>query len=247
MKLSHIFFLMTILTSLLRAQQSPNPQDTLSRVSIDPNGWTSGSPDDVRAIHRLSKKLFVHPMGDFKALSAEHQKILIFAANESFEVDAYLEMLALVLKEVADGNVSPDVGSVALIPWRESKEGVLSVNHTDPRIAEVLPRLLAQYPDNSEVSDYVRKLISGEAKQEHVKLFESEGRKPAHMIAKVPSRGSNSSSLINAADIPKKSLEAKSISPAQTEGSSSTFSWSFMALLIAGSIALLWLALKRRP
>jgi hypothetical protein len=52
--------------------------------------------------------------------------------------------------------------------------------------------------------------------------------------------------LINTAPVPKKAPEAKPLSQAPTEEPSSALSWSFIALLIAGSIALLWLALKRR-
>jgi hypothetical protein len=186
-------------------------------------------------------------MGHFKTLSPEHQKIVIQAASESFDDSAYLEAISAVLRGVADGGISPEVGIIALFPSPSSEiEGVLEVNHDDPRIAWVLPRLPGKYGDNPEVSDCIRRLISGAAKEAHIKSFESYGLKPARVIAKVPPRGSASSSLINTAPVPKKAPEAKPLSRAPTEEPSSALSWSFIALLIAGSIALLWLALKRR-
>lgn len=245
MKPVSFLILLMIMVASLYSQQPSNSQDVLSRVYIDPIRRLNGSPDDVRAIYRLSKELVAPPMKDFKALSTKHQEVIMQAADESFEDGAYLEVVAAVLQCVADGSISPSVGNIALTP--SSKEGVLAVNHADPRIAEVLPKLLARYRDDPESTDLIQMLISGEAKQIHIESCESYGIKPAQVISKVASGGSASSSLINTAPVPKKAPEAKPLSRAPTEEPSSALSWSFIALLIAGSIALLWLALNRRP
>lgn len=238
--------LLTIMVTSLYSQQPSNPQDVLSRVTLGPNLDLLAGEDDVRAVHRLAKELVALPMKDFMTLSAKHQEILIVAASDSLKGDAYLEMVAAVLRCVADGSISPGVGSIALSPGM-SKEGVLAVNHADPRIAEVLPKLLARYRDDPDTAELIQMLISGEAKQIHIEWCESYGIKPAQLISKVPAGGPTSSSLTSTTPVPKKAPETTPISPAPTEGSSSTLSCSFMALLIAGSIALLWLALKRRP
>jgi hypothetical protein len=237
--------LLMIMCASLYSQQPSNSQDVLSRATLGPNLDLLAGEDDVRAVHRLAKELVTPPMKDFMALSTRHQEILIIAASDSLKGDDYLEMVATVLRYVADGSISPGVGSIALSPGM-SKEGVLAVNHADPRIAEVLPKLLARYRDDPDTTDLIQMLISGEAKQIHIESCESYGIKPAQVISKVASGGSASSSLINTAPVPKKAPEAKPLSRAPTEEPSSALSWSFIALLIAGLIALLWLALNRR-
>ena len=221
----------------LYSQQQPRPEDILSRLTFDSNRRLSGSPDDVSAICRLSKEWLTPPMSNFLALSAKNQKIVIQAADESFDASAYLEAVTAVLQGVVEGSISPEVGTIALFPSPSSDmEGVIAVNHADPRVAKVLPALLARYRDDSEESEYIRMLISGKAKRDHIKYCDSHGIRSAQVISKVASGGSASSSLINTAPVPKKAPEAKPLSQAPTEEPSSALSWSFIALLIAGSI-----------
>lgn len=244
MKPLSFLIMVTIMVTSLYSQRPLNSQDILSRVYIDPIRRLNGSPDDVRAIYRLSKELVAPPMKDFKALSTQHQEVIIQAADESFEDGAYLEMVAAVLQCVADGSISPSVGRIALTP--SSKEGVLAVNHADPRIAEVLPKLLARYRDDPDSTDLIQMLISGEAKQIHIESCESYGIKPAQVIAKVPPRGAAPSSLLNASAVPKNSPEVSTVPMASTEKTSSEMSWSILALLIIAAAGLLWWMLKRR-
>jgi len=186
-------------------------------------------------------------MVHFKTLSPEHQEIVIQAASESFDDGAYLEAIAAVLRGVAEGGVSPEVGIIALFPSPSSEiEGVLEVNHDDPRIAWVLPGLLGKYGDNPGASESIRRLISGAAKEAHIKSFESYGIKPARVIARVPPRGTSSSSLLNASVGPKNSPEASTVTMASTEKTSSEMSWSILALLIIAATGLLWWMVQRR-
>jgi len=236
-----------MMATSLYSQQQPGPEDILSRLTFDSNRRLSGSSDDVKAIYRLSKEWLIPPMVHFKTLSPEHQEIVIQAASESFDDGAYLEAIAAVLRGVAEGGVSPEVGIIALFPSPSSEiEGVLEVNHDDPRIAWVLPRLLGKYGDNPEASESIRRLISGAAKEAHIKSFESYGIKPARVIARVPPRGTSSSSLLNASVGPKNSPEASTVTMASTEKTSSEMSWSILALLIIAATGLLWWMVQRR-
>jgi hypothetical protein len=247
MKPASFFVLLAMMATSLYPQQQPRPEDILSRLTFDSNLRLRGTFDDVRAVCRLSKEWLTPPMEHFKTLSPEHQKIVIQAASESFDASAYLEAIAAVLRGVAEGGIPPEVGIIALFPSPSSEiEGVLEVNHDDPRIAWVLPRLLGKYGDNPEVSDCIRRLISGAAKEAHIESFESYGLKPARVIAKVPPRGAASSSLLNASAGPKNSLEVSTVPMASTEKTSSEMSWSILALLIIAAAGLLWWMLKRR-
>jgi hypothetical protein len=115
-------------------------------------------------------------MEHFKTLSPEHRKIVIQAASESFDASAYPGGNCCCSSRRSEEGIPPEVGIIALFPSPSSEiEGVLEVNHDDPRIAWVLPRLLGKYGDNPEVSDCIRRLISGAAKEAHIESFESYG------------------------------------------------------------------------
>jgi hypothetical protein len=256
MKPFSIILLVISTMSSLYSQQAADPEDLLSRATLGAVGEVSvinhslprGQLEaDVRAIRLLSKGMLAPPMTAFKALSVRNQKIIVQAANESLVGEAYLEMVAAVLQCVAEGNITPEVGSIALSPSPGSSiEGVLAVNHADPRIAEVLPKLLSRYRDNPEESDYIRMLISGEAKKEHIENYESYGLKPAQVISRSPSNDAPPAPKANTISIPKKPLEVRAVPTASTEKTSSGMSWSILALLIIAVAGLLWWMLKRR-
>jgi len=246
MKPITLSLILMVMTTPLYSQQLETPKELLSRATLGGVGELLARPNDKRAIYQLAKEIMAPPMTVFKGLSIEHQLLLVEAANESLSGDAYLEMVAAVLQGVADGSISPRVGSMALFTIRDINEGVLAVNHTDPRIAQILPKILVRYRDNPEESKYIHDLITGKAKMEHIEDFESNGLKPAQVITRSPSNAAPSS-LLNASPVPKKAPETKPISPAPTEEPSSGLQWSVIAVLILGASALMWLTLKRRP
>lgn len=247
MKPTLFFVLLAMMATSLYPQQQPRPEDILSRLTFDSNRRLSGTFDDVRAVYRLSKEWLTPPMDHFKTLSPEHQKIVIQAASESFDASAYLEAIAAVLRGIAEGGIPPEVGIIALFPSPSSEiEGVLEVNHDDPRIAEVLPRLLSRYRDNPEELKCIQDLISGRAKQVHIEDFESYGLKPAQVIIRSPSNDAPPAPKENTISIPEKPLEVRAVPTAPAEGSPSGMSWSILALLIIAAAGLLWWMLKRR-
>lgn len=234
------------MATTLYSQQQPRPEDVLSRLTIDSNRRLNGSPDDYRAIKQLAKEWLVPPMIDFRALSTRNQKIVIQAANQSFKGETYLDMVANILQAVVDGDISPEVGKKAFETSDGANEWVLAINHTDPRIAEVLPKLLDRYRDDEDSSGRIRRLISGRAKRDAIGHCKEYGLTLPQVITRSPSNTSPPSPNANTISIPEKAPEVRTVPTAPAEGSPSGMSWSVLALLIIAATGLLRLMLKRR-
>jgi hypothetical protein len=238
---------MMLMAATIHSQQPSNGVEVLERIQFGANGELIGSADDISSVRKLAQSWLIPPSTVFRALSQDQQVIVVQAAVESLKGAAYLDMVATVLQGVADGNILPRVGSIALASAGSDKEGVLAVNYTDPRIANVLQKVLPRYADNPQQTNFIQKLISGKAKQEHIDWCSAQGLTPAQVVALVPSNAvtdpSQSSKVQPPA--PKKTPEAKPASPASEEPTSST-PWSIIIVLIVAATGLLWLLVKKR-
>lgn len=240
------FLLMTLMSAPIHSQQPTNEVEVLSRIHFGANGELLGSSDDIDTVRKLSKSWLMPPLATFKALPPDHQSVVVQAAVESLHGDAFLDMVATVLHGMADGSILPRVGSIALASAGSDKEGVLAVNYTDRRIAEVLPKVLSRYADNPQQTNFIQKLVSGKAKKEHIDWCEAQGLTPAKVVADIPSETSPPPSSPNLQPSPpKKAPEAKP-TPTPSEDPASSTPWSIIVVLIVAALGLLWLLLKRR-
>jgi len=241
---SQILILATMMGPLY-PQQLPDPESLLSRAIPGEHGIIANADDKV-AIYQLAKSWMVLPMTDFKALSAQNQIILIQAASHSFKGEAYLDMVANILQAVVDGDIPPEVGKEGFISYYGLSEWTLAVNHTDPRIAEVLPKLLDRYRDDEDSSGQIRDLISGKAKRDVIGHCKEYGLRLPQVITRSPSNTAPPSPNANTISIPEKAPEQRPVPTAPAEGSPSGMSWSILALMIIAATGLLWWLLKRR-
>ena len=161
MKPALFFLLLTIMATSLYSQQQPRPEDILSRLTFDSNRRLSGSPDDVSAICRLSKEWLTPPMSNFLALSAKNQKIVIQAADESFDASAYLEAVTAVLQGVVEGSISPEVGTIAAV----SRPIVILTSNRTRELHDALKRRCLYtwigFPDAEREIEIVRARVPG--------------------------------------------------------------------------------------
>jgi hypothetical protein len=237
---------MMLMAATIHSQQPSNGVEVLERIQFGANGELIGSADDISSVRKLAQSWLIPPSTVFRALSQDQQVIVVQAAVESLKGAAYLDMVATVLQGVADGNILPRVGSIALASAGSDKEGVLAVNYTDPRIANVLQKVLPRYADNPQQTNFIQKLISGKAKQEHIDWCSAQGLTPAQVVALVPSDAVTDPSQSPKVQppAPKKAPEAKPSTP--SEESTSSTPWSVVAVLIVAAMGLLWLLLKGR-
>lgn len=183
---------------------------------------------------------FVGPLGDEKLAG-----ILVRSGVKFLTNNDYLTFASAILGEIADGKIDPALGLPIL--YTGDKEGVLAVNYTDPRIANVLPKVLPRYADNSQHTNFIQKLISGKAKQEHVDWCSAQGLTPAQALA---SESSAFPATITAPSVlqpppTRKSSDSKPALTPSNEPISST-PWSLIVILMAAAIGLAWLLLKKR-
>lgn len=148
----------------------PNPEsqvlERLERVTIGAKGELIGFREDIAALSK-SAKSYVEPSWEkFKKLYPTQQLKIVLAALEAPDDRSYLETISLVLEGVADGMVSPAIGSDAI--WMSSDDGVLAMNSDYPRFKAVLPRLLPRYAANSNEGEYIRRLMSGKARENYL-------------------------------------------------------------------------------
>ena len=239
---------MMLMAATIHSQQPSNGVEVLERIQFGANGELIGSADDISNVRKLAQNWLIPPGTVFKALSQDQQIIVVQAAVESLKGAAYLDMVATVLQGVADGNILPRVGSIALASAGSDKEGVLAVNYTDPRIANVLPKVLPRYADNPQQANFIQKLISGKAKQEHIYWCSAQGLTPAQVVASVPSDAVTypSQSPKVQPPAPKHAPEAKPPKLTPNEEPTSSTPWSVVAVLIVAATGLLWLLLKNR-
>jgi hypothetical protein len=245
MRLFSKILILAAMMSPLYPQQLPDPESLLSKAELGEYRIRANA-DDRMAIYQLAKAWMVLPMTDFKALSARNQKIVIQAANQSFKGEAYLDMVANILQAVVDGDIPPEVGKIAFESSDGLNEWTLAVNHTDPRIAEVLPKLLDRYRDDEDSSGQIRDLISGKAKRDVIGHCKEYGLRLPQVITRSPSNTAPPSPNANTISIPEKAPEQRPVPTAPAEGSPSGMSWSILALMIIAATGLLWWLLRRR-
>lgn len=138
----------------------------LDRVTIGPKGELMGPREDI-AVLVVSAKNYVEPSWEkFRKLSPDEQSKMVLAALQTAHHRSYLETISLVVEGVADGMVSPAIGSDAI--WMSGDDGVLAMNSEYPRFKAVLPRLLPRYAANSNEASYIRMLISGKARENYL-------------------------------------------------------------------------------
>ena len=137
----------------------------MDRVTIGAKGELIGLHEDI-AVLVVSAQNYVEPSWEkFRKLSPEQQSKMVLAALETADHRSYLETISLILEGVADGLVSPSIGNDAI--WN-SDEGEIAMNHEYPRFKAVLPRVLPRYPEGSPEANYLRMLISGEARENYL-------------------------------------------------------------------------------
>jgi hypothetical protein len=172
--------------------------------------------------------------------------VLVRAGVKFLTNNDYLTFGAAIFRKVADGEINPALGLPIL--YAGDKEGVLAVNHDDPRLANVLPKVLHRYADNPQQTTFIQKLISGKAKQEHIDWCSAQGLTPAQVVALVPSDAvtdpSHSPKVQPPA--PKKTPSTTPTTTTPIEKPTSSTPWSIFVVLIVAAMGLLWLLLKRR-
>lgn len=239
---------MLLMAATIHSQQPSNGVEVLERIQFGANGELIGSADDISSVRKLAPSWLIPPSTIFKALSQDQQVVAVQAAVESLKGAAYLDMVATVLQGVADGSILPRVGSIALASAGSDKEGVLAVNHDDPRLANVLPKVLPRYADNPQQTTFIQKLISGKAKQEHIDWCSAQGLTPAQVVALVPSDAvtdpSHSPKVQPPA--PKKTPSTTPTTTTPSEEPTSSTPRTIIVVLIVAALGLLWLVLKRR-
>lgn len=159
--------------------ESQTLEKHLDRVTIGSKGELMGPREDI-AVLVVSAKNYVEPSWEkFRKLSPDEQSKMVLAALQTADHRSYLETISLILEGVADGLVSPSIGSDAI--W-DSDEGEIAMNHEYPRFKAVLPRVLPRYPEGSHEASYIRALMSGEARENHLDYCWNHGLTPIQPI-----------------------------------------------------------------
>lgn len=224
--------------------------DALSRSQLGANAELVATPEDRKTISDYAKTLLGRPWAELKALPPHQQMILLQAGIEQKTGQDYLDLAIAVLQGVAEGFLSKQHAQMILSPASSDKEGFLAVNFGDEKLAAVLRRLVPLYADAPERVAFIEKVLSGKARDEHLKWSSLQGVQPSQPVTHVSATGQKQSPSMGTngpiTPAPKQSPEPKPPTTTANEEPSSSTPWSLIVVLIVAALGLLWLLLKRR-
>lgn len=245
-----LFFSLVAFAVPVFGQLSQPMIDALCRSQLGANAELLATPEDRKTISDYAKTHLSPPWAELKSLPLNQQMIMLQSGIEQKTGQDYLDLAIAVLQGVAEGHLSKQHAQMILSPASSDKEGFLAVNFGDEKLAAVLRRLVPLYVDAPERVAFIEKVLSGKARDEHLKWSSLQGVQPSQPVTHVSSTSQKRSPSISTngpiTSSPKQSPEPKPPTSKLSEEPSASTPWSIIVVLIAAALGLLWVWLTKR-
>ena len=244
-----LFFLLIAFALPALAQLSQPMLDALSRSQLGANAELLANSEDRKIISDYAKTRLGSSWREFKTLPSNQQIILLQAGIEQKTGQDYLDLVIAVIQGVAEGVLSKQLAQMVLSPAASDKEGFISVNFGDEKLAAVLRQLVPLYVDSPEPVAFIEKVLSGKARDEYLRWSSLQGIRPIQPIANVSETSKTQSPSISKSGPATSSPARKSTEPKQAVAIAhrpSSTPWSIIVVLIVAALGLLWLLVNKR-